>query len=397
MNGTIPGCDRPAHFARSATSNSKVHVSSSSPDPSWYVIDNVDEVASPALLIYPDRIAQNLQEMVSWAGAEKLCPHVKTHKLPQIIRMKLDAGITKFKVSTIAEAEMAAAAGAPDVLMAYQPVGPNIQRLVDLMRTYPETVFSALVDDLAIAGQVNTVALQHRIVVPLMVDLNVGMNRTGIAPAAADDLYRFVCDAEGLHACGFHAYDGHIHETDEQRLAEQVERAFEPVWQLKQRLVDAGMEVPRIVGCGTPTSMYMGRHHDVEISSGTSVLWDAGQPTFTPPTRILNAAVLLTRVISRPADGLICVDLGYKSVASEMQPPRATFLGLEDAQFVMHSEEHMVLRTDRAKELEVGAALYAIPTHICPTVALHSFVWCVQDRRAVETWPVVARTRKINI
>ncbi len=365
--------------------------------PNWYVLENPDSVASPALLIYPDRIAQNLDEAVRWAGADKLRPHVKTHKMPQIIEMKLKAGITKFKVATIAEAEMTAAAGGRDVLLAYQPVGPNIQRLLELVRGFPETAFSALVDDPGIVREVGTAATQQRVVVSLLVDLNIGMNRTGIRPEEADDLYRLIAETEGVHPGGLHAYDGHIHETDLQRVGEQAEAAFAPVWQLRERMRAAGLPVDRVVGCGTPTSLYMGPKHDVEISSGTAVLWDAGQPTFTPPTKIVNAAVLLTRVISRPAEDLICVDLGYKAVSSEMQPPRATFLGLEDAEHVMQSEEHLVLRTPRASEFPVGATLYAIPTHICPTVALHSFVWCVRDRIAEETWPVVARTRRITI
>jgi len=335
--------------------------------------------------------------MVRWAAPDKLRPHVKTHKLPQIIRMKLDAGITKFKCSTIAEAEMTAAAGGKDVLLAYQPVGPNIQRLIDLIRTFPETAFSCLVDDAAIARELGAAATQQRVVVSVLVDLNIGMNRTGITPQAAETLYRLIAATDGLYAAGFHAYDGHIHETELDRVAEQAERAFEPVWQLKQRLQRDGLPVDRIVGCGTPTSVWMGRNHDIEISTGTSVLWDAGQPSFTPPTNIVNAAVLLTRVISRPAEDVLCIDLGYKAVSAEMQPPRATFFGLEDAEFVMHSEEHLALRTPKAKDYPVGTVLYAIPTHICPTVALYSFVWCVRERIAEETWPVVARTRRITL
>jgi D-serine deaminase-like pyridoxal phosphate-dependent protein len=91
------------------------------------------------VLVYPDRIQANLQRMITMAGAaERLRPHVKTHKLPQIIQMKLAAGIRKFKASTIAEVEMTLAAGGRDILLAYQPVGPNVRRLAALMRRYPD-------------------------------------------------------------------------------------------------------------------------------------------------------------------------------------------------------------------------------------------------------------------
>ncbi len=115
---------------------------------SWYRISNEHDVPSPALLVYPDRIDQNLERMIQWVGAvEQLRPHLKTHKLPQIVQMKLAKGITKFKAATIAEAEMAAIAGAADVLLAYQPVGPQIGRLIKLIQTYPKTQFSAIVDN----------------------------------------------------------------------------------------------------------------------------------------------------------------------------------------------------------------------------------------------------------
>src|SRR5436305_1565869 len=98
---------------------------------SWHPVSNVNEVASPALLVYPDRVRENIQRMLRLAGGPgRLRPHMKTHKLPEVVRMQRALGISKFKCATIAEAEMTAACGAPDVLMAYQAVGPNVGRLV---------------------------------------------------------------------------------------------------------------------------------------------------------------------------------------------------------------------------------------------------------------------------
>src|SRR5579862_8995026 len=109
----------------------------------WYQVANIGEVPSPALLIYPDRVEENVRRMLSMAvDVGRLRPHIKTHKLPEVVRMQLAQGITRFKAATIAEAEMAAAGGAPDVLLAYQPVGPNVARLVELTRRFPTTTFS---------------------------------------------------------------------------------------------------------------------------------------------------------------------------------------------------------------------------------------------------------------
>ena len=102
----------------------------------WYTVENVDEIPSPSLLIYPDRVEENIRRMIHVAGGvQRLRPHMKTNKLPEVIRMHLDQGITKFKCATIAEAEMIAACEAPDVLMAYQPVGPNVERFIELVQT----------------------------------------------------------------------------------------------------------------------------------------------------------------------------------------------------------------------------------------------------------------------
>src|ERR1041385_5659003 len=112
-------------------------------DTLWFKLANEAEIPSPALLVYVERAEENIRRMIVAAGGtERLRPHVKTHKMPALIERQLRAGIRKFKCATIAESEMTARAGAPDVLLAMQPVGPNIDRLVKLIRAYPHTKFS---------------------------------------------------------------------------------------------------------------------------------------------------------------------------------------------------------------------------------------------------------------
>ncbi|MGV3485864.1 MAG: M81 family metallopeptidase [Planctomycetaceae bacterium] len=365
----------------------------------WYRIENANDIASPTLLVYPDRIEENLRRMIACVGdVSRLRPHVKTHKMPQVIAMKIAAGIHKFKASTIAEAEMTAAAGGQDVLLAYQPVGPNIQRFMELIKCYPQTTFSTLVDNVPSLFDIATMARSYGVAARLMIDLNVGMDRTGIAvgPQAAE-LYRLICETDGVEAVGLHAYDGHLHEPDAALLATQASETFAPVWSLRQQLQSEGLDVPLVVAGGTPTSKLLASQDGVEVGAGTTVLWDFGQAETSPDLNFQNAAVLLARVISRPTANRICIDLGHKAVASEMAPPRVRWFGLEDAKPVMHNEEHLVLEVPDSHELRVGTVLYGIPRHICPTVALHHQVWCVRDRIAVETWPVVARARCITI
>jgi D-serine deaminase-like pyridoxal phosphate-dependent protein len=365
----------------------------------WYAISNADAIASPAVLVYPDRIARNLQRMVDMAGdVRRLRPHVKTHKLAQVIALKRAAGIHKFKVSTIAEAEMTATAGGEDILLAYQPVGPSVQRLITLMRRFPGTLFSTLVDDPSNLAAIGNSAVAAGVVIPLYIDLNVGMNRTGIAPGdAALDLYRTICKTPGVLPAGLHAYDGHLHTADRKQLDQEVQRTFAPVWAMRDQLRAESLPVPNIVASGTPTFATLAQHAGVEVGAGTTVLWDFGQAETCPDYEFLNGAMLLMRVISKPAPGLLCLDLGHKAVASEMPHPRVRLMGLEDAIAVTHSEEHLVVKSERAGDYAVGDVVYGIPRHICPTMALHSEVSVVHDGVADETWPVLARARRITV
>lgn len=365
----------------------------------WYKIENPDDVPSPTLLVYPDRIDENLRRMIRLAGDVSLLrPHVKTHKMPQIIAMKRALGIDKFKTSTIAESEMTASAGGKDILMAYQPVGPNVRRFVELIRRFPKTNFSALVDNIDSLLEIARCAKASGVVACLYVDLNVGMNRTGIVLGSdATRLYKTLSSTEGVRAGGVHAYDGHLHQSDLAEITEQNRQVFAPVWSWIEGLRKEGLKIPNIIAAGTPTSGLLAKRGDVEVGLGTAVLWDFGQSITSPYLDFQNAAVLLARVISRPTANRICIDLGHKAVAAEMTQPRVRWFGLEDAVAVIHSEEHLVLETTKSDLFPVGTVVYGLPKHICPTVALHNEVWSVTNKIAGEKWSVVARVRSLTI
>lgn len=362
-------------------------------------LENEADVASPALLVYPERVEENLRRMLAHVGGDpsRLRPHIKTHKLAPIVARQVELGITKCKAATMAEAEMAARAGAKEVLVALQPVGPNIGRMLALIRAFPHVAFSTLVDDPAALAELSRAAASAAQTIEVLVDLDVGMQRTGVVPGpAARSLYAHLAASPGLRPGGLHAYDGHLRQNDPQERAAACDAAFAGVWGLEAELRRDGLPVPRVVCGGTPSFPLHARRRDVECSPGTCVLWDAGYARTLPDLTFAQAAVLLTRVISRPAGNRICVDLGHKAVASEMPPPRVVFPALPDAVAVGHSEEHLVLETTRAAEWGVGSVLYALPWHICPTVALHDRVQVVRGRRAVEEWTVTARTRRIS-
>ena len=367
--------------------------------PDWMRVQNEVDAPSPSLLVFPDRVEANLQRMLAIIGdPSRLRPHIKTHKLPQIVARQVALRITKCKAATIAEAEMAAQAGATDVLLAAQLVGPNVNRFLALMRAFPGVAFSTLTDDADVIARLGATAGAASQTIEVLLDLDVGQHRTGVEPGPkAIDLYRKIGATTGLRPGGLHAYDGHMQQSDRAERSAASDAAFAAVTALQGELQRAGLSVPRLVCGGTPTFPLHARREGVECSPGTCVLWDAGYWAKLPDLQFLNAAVLLTRVISRPASNRLCLDLGHKAVASEMPHPRVMFPALPEARAVGHNEEHLVLETERAAEFPVGTVVYGLPWHICPTVALHDRVQVVKHGRITEEWPVTARARRLTI
>lgn len=363
----------------------------------WFQLADADAVAipSPALLIYRDRVEANLAEMLRIAGGPaRLRPHLKTHKLPQLVRRQVELGIRRFKTATLAEAAMAAQAGARDILLAYQLVGPAVAGLFDLVARFPSVRFACLADDEDALDALSVGAVRAGRSVEVALDLDVGQHRTGIAAGpAAERLYAKIAASPGLFPGGLHAYDGHLGDTDRAIRATKCDEAFRPVAALRERLEAAGLPVPRVVAGGSPTFPIHASRTGVELSPGTTVFWDAGYARKLPDLDFLPAAVLLGRVVSKPIAGHLCLDLGHKAVGSEMPHPRVEFLNLPDARAVTHSEEHLVVETPAAAGKRVGDRVYALPWHVCPTVALHDTAHVIDQGRVTERWTVSARTR----
>jgi D-serine deaminase-like pyridoxal phosphate-dependent protein len=365
----------------------------------WFYIENEAEIPSPSLLLYRARAEENIRRMLAIAGGpERLRPHVKTHKLAPLIRAQLAPGITKFKCATIAEAEMTGEAGAPDVLFAFPPLGPNVSRLLELQRQFPATSFSTIADSEESICALGEAARAARVTLPVLLDLDCGMGRTGVAPGPeAERLYRLIAETPGLTAGGLHAYDGHIHESNLVARKAHCDAEFSGVLALRAQLLRLGLPVPRLVAGGTPTFAIHAQHTDRELSPGTCVLWDFGYADKFPDLPFEVAALLLTRVVSKPGANRLCLDLGHKAVAAENPPPRVRLLELPDATSIVHSEEHLVIETPRANEFRIGQCLHGIPRHICPTVALHSEAWVIEGGAARECWPIAARARRLRI
>ena len=366
----------------------------------WYSISEIDKLDSPALVVFPERVRLNIQTAISTVGhVDRLRPHVKTNKSAEATQMMLDAGITKFKCATIAEAEMLGIVGAQDVVLAYQPLGPKLIRLIELIKKFPLTAYSCLTDNISAAKELSRAFDENALHVPVYIDMNVGMNRTGTtAGHDAIELAKFCVKAKGIKLAGLHAYDGHLRNENISIRTKECDEAFSAVEKLKVKLSRMGIAVPNIIAGGSPTFPIHARRKDVECSPGTFIYWDKGYLDRCPEQHFVPAAVLVTRVISLPSATLVCTDLGHKSVAAENElSRRICFLDAGNLTPVAQSEEHLVCEANPHHSYKTGDVLYGIPYHICPTVALYERVITVQGGSITGEWKNTARDRKITV
>jgi D-serine deaminase-like pyridoxal phosphate-dependent protein len=253
--------------------------------------------------------------------------------------------------------------------------------------------------------QLDAAVSQAGLTMQVLLDLDTGMHRTGIpVGAAAQELYLQIGQSRALSAGGLHCYDGQNHQPDLQARRAAVSALWQPVMHMVEQLTQAGAAVPKIVCGGTPTFPVFASLQspmatmDIECSPGTCVLSDFNYGRdYADMSGFHPAAVLMTRVISRHHANRVTVDLGYKAVASD--PPagrRCHFLNLPGAKEIQHSEEHLVVEAPAADHLQVGDVLYAVPAHVCPTVALHSHLIVVENGAIIDRWKVTARDRWVG-
>ncbi|TVR55291.1 MAG: D-TA family PLP-dependent enzyme [Spirochaetaceae bacterium] len=370
----------------------------------WYRLADESSIATPALLFYPERIDENIARAIRIAGrVDRLRPHVKTHKSPHVTAMMLRRGITRFKCATLGEARMLADAGASDVVVAYPLVGPNVGLFVSLIEKYTDTVFRALVETPEAVDALESAASRAGCRVEVLVDLNVGMNRTGIEPGEhAVALYRRIAEASHLVPAGLHAYDGHIRESDFARRREMTRPIVGAIYAMIETICEGELEVPRVIAGGTPTFPCHAEVPDFELSPGTLFLHDWGYLESFPDLDFLPAALILGRVVSIPAPGLFTVDIGSKAIASDPAGARGLILNVPGAEPVGQSEEHWVFRwdpdaADGAKAPKPGDPVYVLPRHICPSVDRHPVAHVVDGTgTVVAEWPITARERRLT-
>lgn len=346
------------------------------------------ELDTPTLLLDLKALERNLARMAEFLRDKpaRVRPHSKTHKCPAIAWMQLEAGAIGITCAKLGEAEVMAAAGIRDILIANQVVGlAKIQRLVGLARTADIMV---AVEDLQNARQLSDAAAAAGVRIRVLIEVDVGMGRCGVAPTDALALAREVAALPGLRLEGIMGYEGHavmIPDTALRRAA--AERAMALLIESKDCLERKGLPVRIVSAGGSGTYNVTGVYPGVtEIQAGSYATMDTRYKGVIPEFE--NALTVMAIVISARGDHAV-IDAGLKTLTPEFGLSQLVYP--QGWALVRQSEEHSNLARSDGPPLAPGDRVEIIPSHGCTTINLHDAYHVTVDERVVAVWPIAAR------
>lgn len=354
-----------------------------------------DDVLTPALVIRLEAVRENLKRLRTAAGGvDRLRLHVKSAKLALVFRELIDAGVRNFKCATTREAafllaELDHADVAGDLLVAYPHVGANLRRVEELAARHPNARVSIVCESLPIVSTG----------LGVFVDVNAGMNRTGI-PLEQTERILEVARAAGQRFRGVHFYEGHVHSGSFSERCAQAHPLYDRLLELVHALDGAGASVGEVITSGTPSLMPALAHAGLRgldrhrVSPGTLVYSDA-RSAECEELDYEFAAFVLARVVSHPADRIVTVDAGSKSIAAEAGAPVAVAPDWPNLVARTPSEEHLpfdVVDGDAPKRCTI---LALVPRHVCPTVNLAEEALLI-DGSDLRVVPVSARAHELR-
>jgi D-serine deaminase-like pyridoxal phosphate-dependent protein len=355
----------------------------------------LEAIDTPCLLLDLDAFERNLDRLAeSLRGrAVSVRPHAKSHKCPEIARQQIARGAVGVCCQKVSEAEALADGGITDILIANEVVGAaKLRRLAALAKRARMAVCADHPDN--VAG-LEAAAGEAGVTLDVLVEINVGANRCGIAPGEpAAQLARAIADAPHLRFAGLQAYQGsaqHLRKVEERR--EAIRLAVERVQATKTALAKLGLSCERVTGAGTGSYLFeVASEVYTELQVGSYIFMDADYArndwTESGIPRFEHSLHVWATVMSRPSPDMAVVDAGLKASSIDSGMPRvADFPGVE---YVRASDEHGVLKLN-GTDLPLGQKLKLIPGHCDPTVNLYDWFVCVRGGRVEALWPIAAR------
>lgn len=370
-------------------------------DLATYRIEGIEDVATPALAIYADLVDANIAATLRLLAGDgnRWRPHVKTAKLACVMERLVERGVRAFKCATTRELSTACAAGASDVLLAYPVVGSNARRVQEIAGRFLAASVSVLVEsDLHVSQWVGSP-------VGLYIDVNPGMNRTGIEEHRVDEVVRLAKEirSAGLDFLGLHYYDGQLGACEPALREAVAHRGYDRLMQLVLALQEAGLAVDEVITAGTPTlpcslsyPAFSAAPFNHRVSPGTIVYGDGTSLAQLPRSSgLCPAAVVVSTVVSHPTHRMFTADAGHKTVSADAGVPTCAVLGKPGVVPLEPSEEHLPMRAPTDSSVSLGEVVYLLPRHICPTVNNFDDALIVRGGRIVAVEPVTARGRDV--
>jgi D-serine deaminase-like pyridoxal phosphate-dependent protein len=363
----------------------------------------MDNVLTPALLIYPEIVDANIAATVHLMGgrADRWRPHVKTAKLESTMRQCVNQGVHNFKCATTLELLTVCAAGAGDVLVAHGCSGPKAMRVREIAEAYPDVAISAVVE------HKSQLADWPDRQIGLFIDVNPGMNRTGIDQGNVEGVVQLAQQIiqAGFRFRGLHYYDGQNGQMDLQERKQAAEAGYRQLMVLVGAFRAQHIPVPEIVTSGTPTfptAIGFSPFEEVgsvhRVSPGTLVYNDLTSLAQLSGCGFQAAAMVATTVISHPTPDVITCDAGHKSMSVDAGVPNCAVLGHPDLEPLKPSEEHLPIQVKPgAYKPRIGEVLYLIPRHVCPMINNFDDALLMRDGRLPEVVSVTARGREYPI
>lgn len=348
------------------------------------------EIPTPALLIDVPAMERNIRRM-SQFFAERPCrlrPHFKAHKTPEIACRQLAAGsCIGLTCATVSEAEVAAAF-CHNILIANEVIGRDkCARVAALARRHDVTI---AVDSVPGLEQIGAAARDAQARIGVIVDVNVGMMRCGVAPG--NDtlvLARRAAETGGLTLRGLMGYEGHaVGIADRARREQRTRAAMELLLSTVNLLEQAGLRCEIVSAGGTGTYDISGGMDGItEIQAGSYVLMDSAYAKLDIPFE--RALSLLGTIISRPSAELGVADCGHKSCTQDHGNPDVK--GIQGASVRVLNDEHATIALPPDSGVEIGSRIQLWPSHIDPTINLHDVFYALDGDRVIGVWPIAAR------
>ena len=350
----------------------------------------IADIPTPALVLDAAALQRNIDRMAQFYrdSACKLRPHFKAHKTPEIARRQLAAGsCTGLTCATVAEAELVAGF-CDDILIANEVIGSDkVSRVAEVADRGVD--IKVAIDSMDGLTQLAEAARNRGVEVGVVVDINVGMPRCGVAPEAAMDLAGKAAQTAGVKLRGLMGYEGHAVGIPERDKREHVAKiAMERLFLAAASLRDESLPCEIVSAGGTGTYDITGRIDGItEIQAGSYALMDTAYAKLDIPFE--HAFWVLGTVLSRPTPTLCVLDSGHKSCTEDHGNPDVR--DIPGASVLFLSDEHASIMLPADSKIAVNDRIQLVPSHTDPTVNLHDVIYVLDGDKVTDVWPISAR------